>query len=332
MNGATMKTIVTGGAGFIGSHLVGQLLDLGHEVTVLDDFSTGRRENLASYADASGLQVVHADVTDFEAIQAHFRGAAWIFHLAALAEVLPSIQQPREYFRTNLMGTINVLEAARLGGVKRFIYAASSSCYGIPDDFPTSENSPLRPQHPYALAKQQGEAAALHWHQVYKLPLVSLRLFNVFGPRMNKSGRYGAVFGIFLAQKLAGKPFTVVGDGSQTRDFLFVSDAARAFVMAAQSELAGEVLNVGSGKSQSIQRITELLGGDIVRIPRRPGEPDCSQADISKIEALLGWHAQVSFEDGLALLLREIEEWKDAPVWTPEDLAEMTRDWFKFMR
>lgn len=326
-----MNVIVTGGAGFIGSHLVDRLLADGHKVVVLDNFSTGRPENLSHQEGKENLRVIEANINDQQKIRPFFQGADWVFHLAALADIVPSIQQPEQYFRSNVDGTFAVLEAARQAGVKRFLYAASSSCYGIPDGYPTPETADIRPQYPYALTKNLGEQLAMHWAQLYKLPVVSLRLFNVYGPRSRTSGTYGAVFGVFLAQKLAGKPFTIVGDGKQTRDFTYVTDVADAFVTAAQSEIAGEIFNVGSGNTYSVNRLVELLGGEVVYIPKRPGEPDCTFADTKKIERLLSWKAKVSFEQGVAEVLRNIDYWRKAPVWTPDAIARETSDWFKYL-
>lgn len=326
-----MNTIVTGGAGFIGSHLVELLLKQGHRVATLDNLSTGRLENLAHLKGLHGLSFHQVDVTDLGKILPLFQGADWIFHLAALADIVPSIQHPLTYHRANVDGTVAVVEAARSMGVKRFIYAASSSCYGIPDQFPTPETAPVRPQYPYALTKALGEQVALHWGQVYKLPVVSLRLFNVYGPRTRTSGTYGAVFGIFLAQKLAGKPFTVVGDGTQTRDFTYVTDVARAFLAAAEADVRQGVFNVGSGGTYSVNRLVELLGGPVTHILKRPGEPDCTFADTTRIHVSLGWKPEVSFEEGVEKLLACIEDWRSAPVWTPETISEATKEWFQFL-
>lgn len=326
-----MKTLVTGGAGFIGSHLVELLLQQGHRVTVLDNLSTGHLGNLAHLKSSAGLSFHQIEVADHQAIRPYFNGVDWIFHLAALADIVPSIQQPLEYHRANVDGTVAVAEAARLAGAKQLIYAASSSCYGIPDVFPTPETAELRPQYPYALTKALGERIVLHWGQVYRLPVVSLRLFNVFGPRSRTSGTYGAVFGVFLAQKLSSKPFTVVGDGTQTRDFTFVTDVARAFLVAAESGVQQEIFNVGSGGTYSVNRLVELLGGPVVHIPKRPGEPDCTFADTAKIRAQLRWKPEVSFEDGVARLLASIEDWRSAPVWTPELIARETKEWFQYL-
>lgn len=324
-----MRTIVTGGAGFIGSHLTELLLEKGHSVLVLDNFSTGSRENLAHLKDNSNLSVVQVDISEFDKIKDYFQGVDWVFHLAALADIVPSVVEPLKYHKNNVDGTISVLEAAKQAGVKRFIYTASSSCYGLAEIVPTPETAPIKPEYPYALTKNLGEQIVLHWHKLYKLPVVSLRLFNVYGPRSRTSGTYGAMFGIFLAQKLAGKPFTVVGDGSQTRDFVFVTDVAKAFLVAAESDMADEVFNVGSDGTYSVNRIIQLLGGEATYIPKRPGEPDCTWADISKIKNVLGWRPVISIEEGVKILLDNIDYWKEAPVWTPESIAEATKEWFK---
>lgn len=326
-----MKYLVTGGAGFIGSHAVDRLLKDSQQVTVIDNFSTGRPENLAHQKNNKNLSVVEADIADFKKIAPHFKGVEIVLHIAGLADIVPSIVNPMSYYRSNVSGTLNVVEASRLAGVKKLIYAASSSCYGIPDIYPTPETAEMRPQYPYALTKYLGEQIVLHWGKVYKLPVISLRLFNVYGPRSRTSGTYGAVFGVFLAQKLNNKPFTVVGDGTQKRDFIYISDVVNAFVMAADSNASNEIVNVGSGNSQSINHLVEILSGDVVYVPKRPGEPDCTLADITKIKKLLGWAPKVSFEEGVQILLDNINYWNNAPVWTPEKIGEATREWFRFL-
>jgi UDP-glucose 4-epimerase len=326
-----LKTVVTGGCGFIGSHLVERLLADGHQVTVVDNLATGHLDNLGQCRKHPGLHLMEADVADGEAIRSAFPGVDWVFHLAGLTAIVPSVECPTDYFHANVAGTLQVLEAARCAGVKRFVYAASSSCYGLAEQFPTPETAPARPEHPYGLTKHLGEQLALHWCQVYKLPVVSLRFFNVYGPRARSSGAYGAVFGVFLAQKLAGQPLTVVGDGTQTRDFTFVTDVVEACVRAAQSDLTGEVLNVGSGGNYSVNQLVELLGGQVVHLPERPGEPHCTFADISKIKALLGWQPRFSFEEGVQVMLDNIHLWRKAPVWTPDTIAAATREWFRYL-
>ena len=325
------QTVVTGGAGFIGSHLVERLLADGHHVTIVDNFATGRLENLAGFREHPKMVVERVDVADFQRLQPILMNKDWVFHLAGLADIVPSIQHPLNYHAANVDGTISVVESARLGGVKRVLYAASSTCYGLPDTVPTPESAPIRPMFPYALTKYMAEEYVLSWHKIYQLPAVSLRLFNVFGPRSRTTGTYGAVFGVFLAQKLAGKPFTVVGDGRQTRDFTYVTDVVDAFVKAAESEVSGEIYNVGSGGSYSINALVQLLGGEVAYVPKRPGEPDCTFADTSKICRELHWRPQVSFEQGVRNMLDHIELWRQAPIWDTESVQEATRDWFKYL-
>ena len=326
-----MRSIVTGGAGFIGSHVTDRLLKEGHKVTVIDNFSTGRPDNLKHHLGNPDLTVIRQDITDLQTLKTIFAGADRVFHLAALADIVPSIINPVEYYRSNVNGTMCVMEAARLCGVKKVIYTASSSCYGIPDAYPTKETAEIRPQYPYALTKFLGEATALHWGQVYKIPVTSLRLFNVYGPRSRTSGTYGAVFGVFLAQKLNNKPFTVVGDGNQTRDFTYVTDVADAFFIASESSICNEVFNVGSGGTYSVKELVKLLGGEVNYIPKRPGEPDCTFADTEKTAEALNWRAKVSFPAGVLEILKNIDYWRSAPLWTPENIAEATRDWFRYL-
>ena len=321
--------IVTGGAGFIGSHLVDALLAEDISVRVIDNYSTGRPENLAHVA--GQVELVEADFAKPGSWQNLFQDTDWVFHLGALADIVPSIQRPTDYFQANVDGTFNVLEAAKNAGVKRFVYAASSSCYGIPEKYPTSEAAEISPQYPYALTKRLGEELVMHWAQLYNLPAIALRLFNVYGPRSRTSGTYGAVLGVFLAQKLANKPFTVVGDGTQTRDFTYVTDVANAFLTAAKSSVREEIFNVGSGETVSVNRLVELLGGEVTYIPKRPGEPDCTYADITKIRRELKWQPKVNIQQGVDNVLANIDYWKSAPVWTPATIATATQDWFKYL-
>lgn len=331
MKTLSKRCIVTGGAGFIGSHLVDELLAHGHHVIALDNFSSGHIRNLFSAQNQANFVLHKVDISDYEAIKDYFNGIDWVFHLAALADIVPSIERPYAYHRSNVDGTMAVLEAARHANVKRFVYAASSSCYGLPEQFPTPETASIKPQYPYALTKYIGETYVMHWQQTYKLPAASLRLFNVYGPRARTTGTYGAVFGVFLAQKLAGKPYTIVGDGNQTRDFTFVSDVVDVFIKTAESNISGEIFNIGSGGTYSINRLIELLGGEKVFIPKRPGEPDCTYADISKIEKILGWKPRVSFEEGVKIMLEHLNDWCDTPVWDAQSIAVATRQWFTYL-
>lgn len=323
-----VKAIVTGGAGFIGSHMVDLLLDRGFEVRVIDNLCTGRLDNLAHHSKDPRCVVDQTDICALSPRSSVFKGVDYVFHFAGIGDIVPSIERPLEYMRANVQGTMAVLEVARHAGVNKLVYAASSSCYGATSEVPTSETAAIRPEYPYALSKYMGEFAALHWHRVYRLPVNSIRIFNAYGPRSRTSGAYGAVFGVFLAQKLAGKPFTVVGDGTQTRDFVYVTDLARAFLAAAETNEAGEIYNAGAGRPQSVNRLVELIGGSVVHVPKRPGEPECTWADTRKIQQRLKWAPQVSFEDGVANMLAQIRYWETAPVWTPSSIEEATKQWF----
>jgi UDP-glucose 4-epimerase len=327
-----MLDLVTGGAGFIGSHLADRLLALGRSVRVVDNMASGNPRNLAQHKGNAKLDLGVGDVADADTMAAAMQGVERVFHLAALADIVPSIQNPEGYFRSNVVGTFTTLQAARAAGVKRFVYVASSSCYGIPDSYPTPETAEIRPQYPYALTKWLGECQVMHWAQVYGLPALSVRFFNIYGPRARTSGTYGAVFGVFLAQLLAGKPLTIVGDGEQTRDFTYVSDAVDALVCAAESDKVQLCLNVGSDNPVSVNTLTKLLKAPAtVHIPKRPGEPDCTFADTARIKAELGWRSRVPIEEGVQHMLEAIDYWRDAPVWTPETIAEATKDWFAYL-
>jgi len=323
--------VVTGGAGFIGSHMVDLLVERGYRVHVIDNLVGGREQNLAGHADSPDVVLEEKDVRAFEPHDALFASARHVFHFAGIGDIVPSIEQPSEYMSANVLGTVRMLECARHAGAQRFVYAASSSCYGLAET-PTDEAHPVRPQYPYALSKYQGEQSVFHWSHVYGLPVNSIRIFNAYGTRSRTSGAYGAVFGVFLRQKLAAQPFTVVGDGTQRRDFVYVTDVARAFLAAAETERAGQVWNLGSGNPQSVNRLVALLGGDTVPIPKRPGEPDVTFADVSKIRRELGWAPIVSFEEGVGRIVEQIDYWREAPLWTPDSIAEATRTWFKYLQ
>jgi UDP-glucose 4-epimerase len=322
--------VVTGGAGFIGSHMVDLLLERGFKVRVVDSLVGGRESNLAHQKDRPELTAEWVDVRELVPGSALFRDARYVFHFAGIGDIVPSIEQPAEYMSTNVLGTVSVLEAARAANVEKLVYAASSSCYGLAAT-PTREDHPINPEHPYALSKYQGEMAAFHWHQVYGLPVNSIRIFNAYGTRVRTTGAYGAVFGVFFKQKLEGKPFTVVGDGTQRRDFVYASDVAQAFLAAAETPASGEVWNLGAGDPQSVNTLVQLIGGDVVHIPKRPGEPDCTWADTSKITRDLGWSPQIPFDEGVRRMVAEIGHWNDAPLWDPVSIERATRTWFTYL-
>ena len=293
--------------------------------------SVGKTKNFAGFEDLSNFEFFELDVSNLEELSEVFTGIEWVFHLAALADIVPSIENPDDYFKANVVGTFNITKLSTQNNVKKFVYAASSSCYGIPKYFPTTEESECNPQYPYALTKYLGEQIVDHWNAVYNLPALSLRLFNVYGPRARTSGTYGAVFGVFLAQKLAGAPFTVVGDGTQTRDFTYVSDVCQAFLAAAESNLTGEIMNVGSGNTYQVNELVRLLGGPVVKMPKRPGEPDCTFADITKIKQKLGWSPTVNLKEGVQIMLEHINDWHDAPLWDVSGIEKATEPWFRYL-
>ena len=278
------RILVTGCAGFIGSHLSEALIKKGYKVVGVDNLSNGKLTNIQSFKNNKNFNFLRCDVGDKEKLSDILSHVDIVYHLAALADIVPSIKNPDVYFNSNVNSTFNLIRSCEKKKIKKIIYAASSSCYGIPKKYPTSESCPILPQYPYALTKRLGEQIIFHFGELYKIPVVSLRLFNVYGPRARTSGTYGAVFGVFLAQKLANKPFTVVGDGKQTRDFTFVEDVVSAFIEMLDDRINNEIFNVGSGQTYSINSLIKLLGKNkIVKIPKRPGEPDCTFADISKI-------------------------------------------------
>jgi len=324
-----IKYIITGGAGFIGSHLVESLVKKNKKVVVLDNLSTGRLDNIRQFKNK--IKFIKCDISIKGKWINEFKGRCFIFHLAALADIVPSIENPEKYFESNAKGTLNILEACKKIKVLKFVYSASSSCYGIPKKYPTKEIEKINPLYPYALTKKIGEDLIIHWSKVYKIPFISLRLFNVYGTRSRTSGTYGAMFGVFLAQKLSKKPFTIVGSGQQTRDFTYVSDVIDAFLKASKSKLSNEIFNVGSGRTVSVQEITKLLGGDKVYIKKRPGEPNCTFADITQIKKKLKWNPKIKIDQGIKILLNNLDYWKKAPVWTPKKINKATKLWFKHL-
>ena len=326
------RILVTGCAGFIGSHLSEALIKKGYKVIGVDNLSNGKLTNIQLFKKNKNFKFLRCDVGDKEKLSEILSHVDIVYHLAALADIVPSIKNPDVYFNSNVNSTFNLIRSCEKKKIKKIIYAASSSCYGIPKKYPTSESCPVLPQYPYALTKRLGEQIIFHFGELYKIPVVSLRLFNVYGPRARTSGTYGAVFGVFLAQKLANKPFTVVGDGKQTRDFTFVEDVVSAFIEMLDDRINNEIFNVGSGQTYSINSLIKLLGKNkIVKIPKRPGEPDCTFADISKILKKTKWKPKISFKDGVNKLLNSIDEFKDAPVWDAVSIENETKDWFKYL-
>ncbi len=285
--------LVTGGAGFIGSHLVDELVRLGHAVLVIDNLSLGKKKNLNPKA-----KFYKKDIRDYKSIKPLFRGVNCVFHLAAQPRIQPSIINPAESFSNNVLGTFNVLLASKENKIKKFIYSASSSAYGDQEKLPLLENSIPRPKNPYALFKYMGEEMSHLFHQLYGLPIVCLRYFNVYGEKQPTAGAYATVIGVFLRQKANKKSLTIVGDGNQRRDFTHVKDAVRANILAMNSEKAvGHLINVGSGKNYSVNEVASMIDENHVYIPPRPGETKITLASVSKAEELLNWKPTIKLED-----------------------------------
>lgn len=290
-----MKYIVTGGAGFIGSNLVDSLVDEGHDVIVVDNLSTGKEENVNSKAELFVCDISLKDsITTMTEVM---KGADTVFHLAALARVQPSIENPHSFNQVNVNGTLHILTAAKEAGVRRVVYSASSSAYGDATIFPTPENHPTDPLSPYGLQKLIGEQYCRVFYHCYGLETVSLRYFNVFGERQSLDGAYKLVMGIFADQRLKGKPLTITGDGEQRRDFTYVGDVVKANILASSSSLVGqgESINIGNGDNRSVNEIADLIGGPKEYIEKRL-EPEQTLADNTKAKNLLGWQPTTSVE------------------------------------
>jgi len=323
--------LVTGGAGFIGSHLVDLLIKKKFHVRVIDNFSGGRKSNLLKHKKNTQLKIYNRDIKKLNGSEKFFENLDYIFHFAGKGDIVPSIDNPEEYFSTNVDGTLKILIGSKKSPMlKKFIYAASSSCYGLAK-VPTNEKHSINPEYPYALSKYMGEMLCHHWLKVYGTPVNSIRIFNAYGPRVKTTGVYGAVFGVFFKQKISKKPFTVVGNGNQKRDFLYVTDVAEAFYKCAISKYIGEIYNLGAGKPNSINKLIKIIGGDKIHLPKRPGEPNITHANISKIVKHLKWKPKVSFENGVKSMLNYISDWEDAPLWDENSIKIATKTWFKYM-
>jgi UDP-glucose 4-epimerase len=326
------KVLITGGAGFIGSHTVDNFLKKGFKVRVIDNLVGGNLKNIEHLKNNRDFQFEKKDILNLDRIKKFINECEYVVHFAGIGDIVPSIKYPKKYFENNVLGTVKVLDCLNPSKIKKFVYAASSSCYGKAKT-PTNENHSINPLYPYALSKYQGEQVALHWHKVYKFPINSIRIFNAYGTRSRTTGAYGAVFGVFLKQLIAKRPLTVVGDGSQRRDFLYVSDVAEAFYLAAVTKKTGCIWNLGSGDPQSVKKLVKLLKPEkIVYIPKRPGEPDVTYADIKKIQKDLKWRPAISFEEGVGKILNNIEYWKNAPLWNKFNIAKETKLWFKYLK
>ena len=296
--------LVTGGAGFIGSNIVEALLEKGEKVRVVDNFSTGKRENIAPFIER--IELMEADILDSDTMKEACKGIDYILHQAALPSVPRSVADPISSNRVNVDGTVNILWAAKEAGVKRVVYASSSSVYGNQPTLPKQEDMPAAPLSPYAISKYAGELYARIFHQIYGLSTVSLRYFNVFGPRQDPNSQYAAVIPIFINALMTGKPPVIFGDGEQSRDFTFVKNVVRANILAAQAEdPSGHVMNIACGQRITLNQLVQKLRGiinshaDPIYTSPRPGDIRHSLADISKADRLLNYKPTYSMEEGL---------------------------------
>jgi len=326
--------LITGGAGFIGSHTVDALIEKNYKVRVIDDLSGGSLNNLKIHSKSNLLDFEKVDIKKLNPDNKIFKNADYIIHFAGSGSIVPSIERPNFYMQNNAFGTSRILEAGVWNNVRKFVYAASSSCYGIAR-FPTSENHKIQCEHPYAFSKYYGEQLVLHWSKVYRLNVKSLRIFNAFGPRLTTKGAYGTVFAVFMKQILEKKPLTLVGTGNQKRDYVYVSDVAEAFIKSALNESKSDIFNIGSGKPTSINKLIKILAGDnykIIKLPNRPGEPHVTCANISRAKKELRWFPKVTFGEGINEMLNNIKYWKDSPLWNKEKICRATKTWFKYLR
>ena len=330
MKNSKKIAVITGGAGFIGSHMVDLLLSKKYKVNVIDNLSGGHKKNLTHHKKNSDLKFEKSDICKLKKTHKFFKNADFVFHFAGIGDIVPSIENPDNYMQTNIQGTVKVLEAARYNGIKKFVYSASASCYGL-NSSRNDEKGKIDTKYPYALSKYMGEQTALHWHKVYGLPVNSVRIFNAYGTRVRTTGAYGAVFGVFFKQKIKKQPLTIVGNGKQSRDFVYVTDVVKAFYSAAKTKKSGEIYNLGSDNPQSVNTLANLIGGKKTFIPDRPGEPKRTWANTTKIKRDLNWKPTINFKSGVEKMLVEIKNWKDAPLWTPKSIRGATRTWFKYM-
>ena len=308
-----MRTLVTGGAGFIGSHIVEELLRRGDTVRVLDNFSSGTRENLEAFRGSPGsstgqgnLEILEGDLRDAGTVKASVRDMDLVFHLAAFVSVPQSMSDPETCFAVNVGGTVALLEAARRAGARKVVLSSSTAVYGDTDVFPTTEETPLRPLSPYALSKQVNELYARLYTRTLGLPVTALRYYNVYGPRQRPDSDYAAAIPIFVGLLVAGEPITIFGDGKQSRDFIFVKDVVRANLLAAESDAAGEAFNICTGRETNLLDLLEELSEILPRQPEvrfeapRPGDIYRSAGSPARAAASFGFRAQTSLADGLA--------------------------------
>lgn len=327
------NVLITGGAGFIGSHLVENLINDKriNKITIIDHLKDGSKKNINHLLKNKKIKLIQANINNISAINRYFKNINVVIHLAAMSDIVPSIIEPINYLKTNIIGTLNVLESMRNNNVKKIIYAASSSCYGLTKAYPTKESDKIDTRYPYSFSKFTGENLIIHWSKVYKIDYISLRLFNVYGLRSRTHGAYGAALGVFLKQKLSNKPLTIVGSGKQKRDFVNAKDVARAFNKTIFLKRKNIIFNIGSSNPVSVNFLASLISKRKTKIPKRPGEPDITFADISKARKILKWRPKISIEEGVLELIKNISYWKNAPLWNKKNIKAATKSWFKYL-
>tara|TARA_B100000401_G_scaffold438177_1_gene385746 strand:- start:1600 stop:2586 length:987 start_codon:yes stop_codon:yes gene_type:complete len=324
-------SLVTGCAGFIGSHMIDYLLKRKHKVYGIDNLTSGKIININANLKNSKFVFINSDLKNFKTISKKIKKIDYVFHFAGNGELIPSIEKPYKYFKNNALNTVLLLEILRNNyKIKKFLYAASSTCYGL-SKRKTSEKQKINIQHPYAFSKYVGEQAVLHWGKVYKMPVISIRIFNAYGPRSRTTNVYGAVIGVFIKQLISKKPLTIVGDGNQKRDFLYISDLCEAFYKASISNYKNEIFNLGSGNPKKINYLAKLIYNKKVFLPWRPGEPKKTDANIDKISKKLNWRPKISLKEGIKIILKNIDWWKKAPLWTPKKIKTATKNWNKYL-
>ena len=323
--------IVTGCAGFIGSHMCDYLLKKNMIVYGIDNLSSGKLKNI-KHIKTKNFKFIKSDIKNLKFFSKQ-KKIDYIFHFAGNGELIPSIDNPIKYLKNNTINTAIILDQIVKNKIKlkKFIYAASASCYGIPNS-KTNENSKISIEHPYALSKYLGEYCLMHWSKIYNIPSVSIRIFNAYGPRSRTNNVYGAVIGVFLRQKLSDYPLTIVGDGNQKRDFLYIYDVCDAFYKATKIKSKFEIFNLGFGKSKKINSLASLISNNKTYIPWRPGEPKNTEANISKIKRKLRWKPTITLKDGIERIIKDIDYWKKAPLWTKKKIRKATKNWQKYLK
>lgn len=329
-----MNILITGGAGFIGSHTA-ELLSKEKKIKkiiLIDNLKDGSKKNLKLIIKNPKVRLIKADINNKEIISPYFKNIFCVVHLAALSDIVPSIEQPIEYLDNNIMGTVKILECMREKGVKNIVYSASSSCYGLAKKLPTKEKDQIDCRYPYAFSKYIGELTIKHWSLVYGINYISLRLFNVYGTRSRTHGAYGAALGVFLKQKIENKPLTIVGNGEQKRDFINVQDVANAIKLSIFSNKKNLTLNIGSGNPSSVNFLAKLISNKKTNIPKRPGEPFITWANITQAKKNLKWLPKIDLKKGVSELLLHLNYWKSATLWDKKSINKATKNWFKYLK